>query len=400
MQNENTGILPINESIPCDALAGVRVVELTNYVAAPMCGRMLADYGAEVIKIERPTGDNWRTFGETSAVGATEDVNPHFDILNSGKKSVVLNLKDPTERDKLFKLLETADVFLTNTRLPALEKMGIGPDTLRERFPSLVYALITGYGIDGKEKDEPGFDSVSFWSRSGFMRDMPFSDFNHPMSIPVAVGDSITGETLLTGILAALLKQSRTGKGDFVTVSLLGAAIWAMNTMVLMAQPKYGQKFPFSRYERNPYACCYECADGEWLQIGIMDYLRYVPPLMEALGVPEMKDDPRFADELTAMKYREEFIRIFETQIKTKTCAEWLEIIKPLDIVCCRLPHISEVSQDEQAWANGNLEQFALRNGDTCVMPCPPVRFGSTGTMRSTYGPRLGEHTEEVLNSL
>lgn len=396
MQEYDSKIRPLDQSIPCDALAGFRVVELTNYVAAPMCGRMLEDYGAEVIKIERPSGDTWRAFGGPP----DENEKPLFDVLNSGKKSVVLNLKDPAEKEKLFKLLETADVFLTNSRMPALKKLGIDPETLREKFPSLVYGLITGYGIEGKDKDEPGFDSVSFWGRGGFLKGLSFTDFNHPIQYPVGVGDSITGSMLVSGILAALLKRSRTGKGDFVTISLLGAALWCLNVMVPMTQPKYGLKYPFSMAEANPWAYSYQCADGEWLQIGIMEYARYVPLMAEALGVPDLTHDPRFADEASAAANRVELIEIFERQFKTKTCAEWLELFKPLDIVCCYLPDIADVIKDEQAWANGNLQQFTMPSGNTCVMSCPPVRFGSTGSMKSKFGPRLGEHTEEVLDGL
>jgi len=181
---------------------------------------------------------------------------------------------------------------------------------------------------------------------------------------------------------------------------LLGTAIWCLNTMVLLAQPKYGQKYPFALAEANPWGNSYQCADGEWLQIAIMEYARYVPLLMEALGVPEMINDLRFADEASAAINRKELIEIFERQFKTKNCAEWLKILKTLDIVCCPLPHFADIIKDEQAWANGNLQQFTMPSGNTCVMPCPPVRFGSTGSMKSKFGPRLGEHTEEVLDGL
>lgn len=393
-------ICQVENSIPCDALQGFRVVELTEYVAAPICGRMLADYGAEVIKIEKATGDIYRQIGNNTAVGANVDENPLFDILNSGKKSVVLNLKEPEGMEQFHKLLETADIFLTNNRMVSLKKLGIDPESLAEKYPKLVYGLITGYGIDGPEKDAPGFDSVAFWGRSGFLRSAPYEDSGYPMPTVTAVGDTITGTMLLTGLLSALLKRERTGRGDFVTASLLGSAIWVTNSMVIMTQPKYGEKYPISRNETNPYACGYKCADGEWLQVGIVDYARYMPKLMEVLGVPDMIKDPRFATKASAKEHWPEMLHVFEPLFLTKTSKEWKELIDAIDVVCCILPRFSAISEDQQAWANGNLESFEFRNHQKSVLPCPPVRFGSTGTMRSKGGPLLGEHTEEVLGGL
>ena len=390
-------VLPISQSIPCDALKGYRVVELTEYVAAPMCGRMLADYGAEVIKIERPTGDPYRHQGDSTECGAKEDENPLFDVLNAGKKSVVLNLKDPADMENFHKLLADADIFLTSTRLASLKKMGLDPDTLLKKYPRLVFGLITGFGIDGPEKDDPGYDSVAFWGRSGFMLSVPYEDADYPFPPPSGVGDSVTGITLLTGLLSALLKRERTGKGDFVTASLLGSAIWVNNNMLLMTQPKYGEKYPISRSESNPVACGYKCSDGRWFQIGVMDYERYIPAILNELGIPEYLEDPRFKSILTMKENREEILKIFEQRFILKSSREWLEIMKGHDIVCSILPYFGEVASDKQAWANGNIEEYYFRNGNSCSMPCSPVRFGSTGIIRTALGPKLGEHTNKVL---
>jgi crotonobetainyl-CoA:carnitine CoA-transferase CaiB-like acyl-CoA transferase len=400
MLNTNPTILHIDNSVPCDALKGIRVVELTEYVAAPACGRMLFDYGAEVIKIERPSGDPLRLVGNNTPCGADVDENPLFDVLNAGKKSIVLNLKEWEDMEVFHKLLETADIFLTNNRMISLRRMCIDPETLAQKYPALIYGLITGYGIDGSEKDDPGFDSVAFWGRSGFMASMPYEDGGYPMPTPTGVGDVITGITLLTGILSALVKRTKTGKGDFVTTSLLASSFWINNNMLLMTQPKYGAKYPISRSESDPTACCYKCSDENWIQIGIMDYDRHVPKLMEILGIPDMINDPRFSTQDTMREYWNELRLIFEKQFSLKTSDEWQDIIKSADIVCCKLPKFCDAVNDYQAWVNGNLEKYTFRNNATCVMPCPPVRFGSTGTMRSALGPRLGEHTDEVLNEL
>lgn len=401
MDNMDYKICPIENSIPCDALKGIYVVELTEYVAAPMCGRMLADYGAEVIKIERPTGDPWRKVGLNCCCPADDDENPMFDVLNSKKKSVVLNLKEAQDLAKLDALIAKADIFVTNNRMKPLKKMGIDPESVRARYPKLIYGLITGHGLEGEQKDDPGFDSVCFWGRSGFMRDMAYETENgYPIPSPTGVGDSIAGALLLTGLLTALYKRERTGKGDFVTVSLLGAAMFAFNSMMVMTQPKYGRPYPMRREQAKPYVAAYKCADGEWLQIAVHEYARQIPLIMRALGIPELAKEPRFATEANARDHWSEMCAFFERHFLQKTTDEWEKLLKGYDITCSKLPHFRDIVNDKQLWDNGNLQYYTLRNNEQCVMPCPPVRFGSTGTMRLDLAPALGADTEEVLSSL
>ena len=380
-------------------LKGLRVVELAEFVAAPICGRMLADYGAEVIKVERPSGDNYRRTGLSVSCGGTDDENPIFDLLNSRKKSVMLNLQDPADMEAMEKLLETADVFLTSNRMGALKKMGFDPDTLRAKYPKLIYAMITGYGVEGPDKDEPGFDSVAFWGRMGVLRDA-YKDGKYPMPTPWAVGDAITGNMLLSGVLAAVMKQKQTGEGDFVTASLFGSAIWSNCIMTTFSQPKYDYVFPKTRAEAAPNGTFYCCADGEWLQYGFEDYDRFMPKLLEALGVPELIHDSMFDTRLHSLEHPQEIQQIFEKQFLLKTSKEWLEILRGMGMVCTILPHIKDVATDPQAWANGNLQNHTNRNGSTCVLPCPPVRFGSSGSFQAELAPLLGENTAEVLEGL
>lgn len=393
-------IIPLDQSTSCKFLEGIKVVESANYVAAPVCGRLLADYGAEVIKIERPSGDAWRKVGTKVSIIAEEDANPFFDMYNSGKKSVVINQKDPKEFDLLKKLISTADVFLTNTRMKSLEKIGLDPGTLRKENDSLIYASITGYGIEGSERDMPGFDSTAFWARSGMMLDLPLEiDNQYPIGQPSCIGDTIAGSLLFAGILGALINRAKTGKGDFVTTSLLQTGLWVSNAMVMMCQDKFGEKFPIRRYESDGLALAYKCSDDRWFQIGLMDYDRYVPRLFKVLGVPELFEDPRFCceDECRKDENMAQLIKILEGCFIKKSSEEWFELLKREDIFGCILPHFQDVSKDEQAWANGYLENFATPSGLECVMVCPPFRFGSIGSFRSTPAPYLGQDTKEVL---
>ena len=391
-------IIPLAESRNCEILQGIRVVELASYVAAPICGRMLADYGAEVIKVERSTGDAWRTVGNNTNVKAYPDANPMFDILNSGKKSVVINLKSEAGIKDVKELISTADVLLTNSRMKSLEKMGLGPEEVMEANPSLIYAIMTGYGIEGPEKDAPGFDSTAFWARSGLLRDLP-ADMpgQYPCCQFTSVGDTIAGSLLFSGVLGAIIRRMNTGKGDFVTTSLLETGVWVNNTMVIMTEPKYGDKYPISINERCAFATYYRCSDNEWVQFGFMDYDRYMPVLLDVVGYPELIKNPKFADEPSCRLNMEEMLHILEERFMTKPSDEWLKLLAERDIFGSRLPHVSDLSQDRQAWANGYLEEYTMPNGDTCIMPCPPIRYGSTGSMHTTPAPYLGQDTESVL---
>ena len=170
--------------------------------------------------------------------------------------------------------------------------------------------------------------------------------------------------------------------------------------MVIMSQPKYGERFPIAPNERCAYATYYRCSDGDWLHFGFMDYNRYMPKLLDVVGMPELIDDPRFADEPSCRKNMQEMIRILEERFATKPLEEWLSLLSQKNIYGCRINHCSDLSQDEQAWANGYLEEYHMPNGDKCIMPCPPFRYGSTGSMRSTTAPYLGQDTEVILSAI
>ena len=185
-------------------LEGIKVVELANYVAAPVIGRILADLGADVTKIEGKGGDTWRmTAGNLTRT--EQDELPVFDIFNVGKKSITLNLKDPKGKEVFFKLLEDADVLITNTRHQSLVKLGVDYDSIKERFPRLIYATLTGYGYEGPDCNAPGFDNIAFWSRSGFSADMTIDGpGSYPVNSRMAMGDTLAGTTLFGGVMTAL----------------------------------------------------------------------------------------------------------------------------------------------------------------------------------------------------
>ena len=380
-------------------LEGYRVVDLSTYVAAPTCGRLFADMGAEVIKVEPPSGDVWRYFGTACRCPATEEENPVFDMYNANKKNLCLNLKAPEGREIFFKLLETADVFITNNRVQALKKMGIDYDTLKDRFPRLVYGLLTGYGIDGPDKDDPGFDAVAYWGRSGYLADLRVEG-NYPVVPPASFGDASTGTALFGGLCAALLHRDKTGRGDLVDISLYGAAIWYSSTMMVITQPQYNDAYPKKRSQVNPLVTNYLCKDGEWIITCILEYGRFFKPLCESLEIPEMAADPRFNTFEKLLEHRDEAIPMLEAAFAKFDSDTISKRLKAVDCVFGRLRHFREIHKDAQAFANDNVRNFTFKSGHQAVMPMTPLKSREMGKADYAAAPLLGEHSASIVKAL
>ena len=360
-------------------LEGIRVVELSTVVAASSIGRRLTQFGATSIKVESLAGDQFRTFGKTYQTPCTEDENPIFDQLNGCKRSIPLNLKTADGMEVMLKLLEQADVFVTNTRARALERLGLDYDTLKEKFPRLVYATITGYGDTGPEKDLPGFDTTAFWGVSGFNTDMSVMTGEYlPTMFPGGMGDSITAAELTGGICAALAGRERTGKGDRVTASLLATSLWSTSLMTVATQ--FGRRYPMTRYEGSPTP--YRCKDGEFLIFTILSsFEKQFTGVCKAIGKPEMLTDQRFWPQASFVKPEntKAFIQICEAAFATKTCEAWLEILRGYDVACSRMNHFKDFVNNEQAKANGFIHYHTMPSGRQCWVTLPPCRTRRAG---------------------
>ena len=379
-------------------LDGIKVVELCSFVAAPCTGRLLADFGAEVVKIEIPRGDGWRGVGKANT-GTGDDENPVFDVYNSNKKDIALDLKKPKAMEILYKLLEKTDIVISNTRLKSLSKMELDPGSLRKKYPKLIYAWVGGYGEEGPDADKPAFDLAAFWGKSGFFRDLTVeTEGSYPMTSPLGVGDQVTSLSVLAGIFAALYRRQLTGKGETIKVSLYNTGLWVMASMIIMTQKKYNNVWPKRRSTQNPLTTHYLCGDGEWVSIFILEPKRYEDTFYRVIGYPDFKTNvpAEVGDVLDTGKV----IAFLEKIFIKKPSDEWLAIFKEADIVCEKLNHFRDVENDEQAWANEYLEYVALLNGEKALMPRPPIRMESQPPIHSSRGPALGEHTEEILESL
>jgi len=383
-------------------LSGVKVVDLSTFVAAPVCCRLLADMGAEVIKVERPDGDTWRLTGRSYCPDRfSDDENPVFDIYNSGKRHIALDLKTPEGKEVFFKLLEQADVFVTNTRPAALKRLGISYEDLKDRFPGLIYGIVLGYGEEGPDKDKPAFDTVGYWSKSGFLLDMAVKNEHYsPVLPPFGVGDTVTGYLLMGQICAALVRKNQTGKGDYVRSGLYHNGIFTMGTMQIITQKPWGREFPATRWDYSVPGGNYQCADGEWIYLAVGYAQALIPKFCQALDRPDLMDDPRFNSQEGRLANKKLCYETFRDAIAQKPLAYWLEKAEEYDLPIVRMQHFSDVAEDPQAWANDYLEQVEFANGNVDIMPSSPIEMDSLGKLKTTPAPAIGANTEEILREL
>lgn len=381
-------------------MMGIRVVELGTHVVVPKVGRAMADCGAEVVKVEDLKGEDWRWFGKSWGIPCNENENAFFTAENSNKKLVAVNLKAEEGKETLLRLIEKADVFLSNIRLKSLEKMGLDYESLKEKFPKLIYGHFTGYGYEGEEASRPGFDMTAFWARSGALIDwVNKGDF--PARPAPGIGDTLTSNLLLSGVLMALIGREKTGKGTLVSTSLLGSGIWNNYSGIMMAQEGYDVDFPKSRYApNNPLGHIYECKDGNWINMAMTNYAAKRETLLKVLGMEKYLDDSRFDSVVEMKKDIRAVIEIFSEHFKFKTRDEWYELLGANDIPNEKLMQYREVSHDKQAWANGYLEQVEFESGNKITLSSYPMYFSEYQIKKITPAGRVGANTEDVLNSI
>lgn len=381
-------------------LKGYRVIELASFIAAPCAGRVLADWGAEVIKVEPVEGDVWRFYGESLNCPMTDVENPIFDVYNANKKGVVINMKKPEGLEFFDKLLATADIFLTNTRIEPLKKMKLDYDSIKDKYPKLIFAQATGYGEKGPDYALPGFDIVAFWTRVGYLVDLA-KEGQYPMTTPSAFGDTATGMAIFGAICTALINRQKRGHGEKVQVSLYGAGIWYGSCLVTSTQPRYGKKYPQARYESNPNACPYMCSDGEWLMLSLLDFDKHYPRFCKLIGREDFLE--RFPSKLEMLQNCEEVMKAYEAFFIKYDSVTASQMIKELDIVADRICHFKDVSEDQQAWDNDYLEKVHYPtpgNEGYGAIPNTPIEFTEVKKVPFEKSPLLGQHTVELMKEV
>lgn len=379
-------------------LSGIRVVDLTTFLAAPTAARVLGEWGADVIKVESPAGDPGRTQGAVFGMPYEDDENLGFDMSNMNKRFVTLNLKDPQGLEVMHRLLENADVLVTNIRTKSLQKLGLDYDSLKEKYPRLIFAHCLGYGENGPEKDTAGFDVTCYMARGGVFG-TTVNKGDSPMIPTNGFGDFQVAMCLAGGISAALLARERTGLGDKISVSLHHAAVFMLSTGVVSAQ--YGNQYPKSRTEVIcPTNNVFRTADEKWVALCAPQYDRDYNKIMRLIGREDLVDHPDYCncDHLNELGKNSEVIAILDKAISKFTRSEILKLFKANDLPCEACYEPMDMYDDEQVWANGIMTKLNCPSGQRNI-GTNPVKFQS-------FEPEFrvscaqGTHTEEVMSEL
>lgn len=379
-------------------LSGVRVVELGVWVAGPAAGGILADWGADVIKIEPPDGDPARTFQRM--LGGDLPSNPVFELDNRSKRSVVVDLSEEPGRALALQLVATADVFLTNIRVPALRRAGLDPDRLRAQFPRLVYAIVTGYGLTGPEADRPAYDIAAYWARSGVASSLTPPGGDLPFQRG-GMGDHTVAMTAAAMVSAALYARERTGTGDLVSTSLLRQGAYTIGFDVNVALMwgtaiRVGTRTTMG----NPTVNNYTAGDGRRFWIVGLEGARHWPPLARAVGHPEWVEDERFATPAARAQHASTLIGLLDQAFAAKPLAEWAAIFdaEP-EFFWSPVQSVEELLADEQFRASGGLVEVPDEQASQTML-ATPADFQEHPWAPSFRAPELGEHTAEVLAEL
>jgi len=374
-------------------LNGIRVVEVAAWMFVPTAGAILADLGADVIKVEPPSGDPQR--GLKNRLQRPDAANPFLEIPNHGKRSIILNLAAPEGRDVLIGLVRMADVFLTSYLEPVRRKLGLDVDDLRAVNPQIVYVRGSGWGPAGPMAERGGFDLAAAWATSSMARRMSRPP-EEPMFQPSAFYDLLGANTLAGAIGTALFRRERTGEAVDVDVSLLNVGMWSLSPD-LMAAPTTGLMEPRDRSKvSTPIVNSYRTADDRWLYLVCLQGDRYWAELCELIGRPDLAQDQRFRSAALRADHAEECIRELDQTFSRRTLSEWREALDRFTGVWAPALEPLELHDHPQVEANGYLATGATSEGIPYRIPAPPMQFGEP-VHPAGPAPEAGQHTEEIL---
>jgi crotonobetainyl-CoA:carnitine CoA-transferase CaiB-like acyl-CoA transferase len=376
-------------------LDGVRVLEFGQLLAGPNAALILAELGADVIKVEPLAGDAGRELQSAAFTGSS--TSPTFVAFNRGKRSIALDLKSEAGREVGRRLIEQADVVIESSRPGAMERLGLGGEDARRINPRLVYASVSGFGFVGPERERRGVDLV-IQAESGIMSITGERD-GRPLKVGFTVVDVAAGNVLAQAILAALLRRERTGAGDLVQVSLLEVALH------LQAQPLTEYLATGAVPERNgnaaPMTAPADMARTSDGHIVISAYLDdHWRILCARLGRPELADDPRFATKVARVAHRQELLATLEESLMTRTRAEWLAELQPAGLVVGVVKDYADIESSAQVEANGSIVTLDTADGSELRTVRLPFRLGGWQPVRRPAPPEVGQHTAEILAEL
>ncbi|WP_203803206.1 CaiB/BaiF CoA transferase family protein [Mycobacterium heckeshornense] len=384
-------------------LSGVRVLEVAMWTFVPSGGAVLAEWGADVIKVEHPeTGDPQRGLINSGFLPRDAGgLNYMMEVPNRGKKSIGIDLKTDDGRELLYRLAEHCDVFLTNFLPAARRKLRIDVADIRQRNPGIIYARGSGHGQRGPDAEKGGFDSSTYWARGGIGYSVSPPEYEHPVRMRSAFGDVMGGLSLAGAVSAALFHRERTGEPSVVDVSLLGVALWNLSVDVASARLRpEGEVFRYDPENLvNPTVGIYPTKDGRHLSLTLLDSDRYWRALTEHLGRPDLADDPRFIDHAARGRHSRECTQVLKECFLSRTLADWRDELATFEGVWAPLQSPLEVHDDPAVVANGLIRDVETASGRTLAVAANPAQFDEI-IPHTPGAPEHGQHTEEVLLDL
>lgn len=379
-------------------MEGIKIIELGHVVAVPSAAAILADWGADVIKVEAPgVGDQTRGMTHLEGGKVSNGIHYMFEVMNRNKRSITLNLKNEQGKEIMYALVKQADVFVSNFQPNALATLGMDYEVLSRLNPRLIYATITGYGEKGPKKDKPGYDYAAFWAYSGMM-----DKFSDPNGLPrrqrPGFGDNITSICIVSGISAALFGRERTGQGQRVSFSLYNTAMWALQDDIQVALCT-GEELPYGNIKktRNPLWNAYQTRDGYWLELCMLQSNLFWPRFCHATGLAQLEHDPRFESHQKREENCEVLITIINEAFSRKPADEWEKILEANDLFYSRVQTVKEVVNDRQAIDNDFFMDFDHPTVGPIKLVASPVLFNGERPPIKLMAPQLGQHTEEIL---
>jgi crotonobetainyl-CoA:carnitine CoA-transferase CaiB-like acyl-CoA transferase len=384
-------------------MEGVRILEVAEHTFVPAASALLADWGAEVIKIEHvERGDAMRGLLSTGVGVMGTDVHVLLEHSNRGKKSLGLDLSTPDGVEVLYKLAATCDVFLSNKMPSVRQKLKVDVEHIKAANPNIIYVQGSGQGPLGPDADKGSYDVLSFWHRAGTALGLKWADDTHVPPPPApAYGDSIGAMTIAGGIMGALFHRERTGEATTVDVSLLGAGMWSMGAAIALSlqlgMPWGGMRRGMNT--GNPLVGTYEAEDGKFVSLSCLQAGRYWAEFVGLVGHPELASDERFADAATLRENAQEAVDLLRPIFAERTAAEWREVLEPFSGQWTMVQDTLEAVEDPQTVANGYIVESETAEGKAFKLAAAPIQFGSD-LPSTNRAPLFNEHGDEILESI
>ncbi len=379
-------------------LEGIKIISMGQIVAIPSASSTMADWGADVIKLEPLTGEMHRNMKTNQGVDMSGSINWIMQVLNRNSRSLAIDLKQEEGKAAIYKLIKNADIFMCNYERNSVKKLGLDYATLSRINPRLIYGFVSGFGPVGPDKDERGYDFTAGWVRAGLMY-MIGEPGTPPPPQRAGLIDSAAGAHLVAGICAALLEREKTGQGKEVEVTLYHTGAWsiAMDTQ-MAAGGKQLVKHDRTR-PQNPIWNSYRTKDNRWFWLAMLQPDPAWPGFCQAIGKPELENDPRFNSIDARAGHSPELVRIIEDALATKTMAEWEQVFRTYNCIYGKVQTPAEISTDPQAVAAGFFTEVEYQQKKIKILTSPVLFDGKVAPIKLP-APELGQHNEEILLEL